>query len=223
MTVTHPQGRDTRSRRTSSRARPTSTRSRQLKPAFRKDGTVTAANSSSISDGAAALVLMRRSEAERRGIKPAGRHRRPRHPRPGAGLVHHRAGRRHPEAARPDRLDRPATSTCSRSTRPSPWSRMAAMRDLGPAARQGQRPRRRLRARPSDRRLGRAHPGHAAGGAGEIRPQARRRLAVHRRRRGHRHGGGAHRLRIDYGTAARRSGDRPVRHENKPSTGAEKC
>ena len=41
-----------------------------LKPAFRKDGTVTAANSSSISDGAAALVLMRRSEAERRGLKP---------------------------------------------------------------------------------------------------------------------------------------------------------
>ena len=41
-----------------------------LKPAFRKDGTVTAANSSSISDGAAALVLMKRSEAERRGLKP---------------------------------------------------------------------------------------------------------------------------------------------------------
>ncbi len=42
----------------------------QLKPAFRKDGTVTAANSSSISDGAAALVLMRRSTAEARGLKP---------------------------------------------------------------------------------------------------------------------------------------------------------
>jgi acetyl-CoA C-acetyltransferase len=42
----------------------------QLKPAFRKDGTVTAANSSSISDGAAALVLMRRSTAERRGLEP---------------------------------------------------------------------------------------------------------------------------------------------------------
>jgi acetyl-CoA C-acetyltransferase len=42
----------------------------QLKPAFRKDGTVTAANSSSISDGAAALLLMRRSEAERRGLAP---------------------------------------------------------------------------------------------------------------------------------------------------------
>jgi len=41
-----------------------------LRPAFRKDGTVTAANSSSISDGAAALVLMRASEAERRGLTP---------------------------------------------------------------------------------------------------------------------------------------------------------
>lgn len=42
----------------------------QLKPAFRDGGSVTAANSSSISDGAAALVLMRRSEADKRGIKP---------------------------------------------------------------------------------------------------------------------------------------------------------
>ncbi|MCD0419652.1 acetyl-CoA C-acetyltransferase [Rubrivivax sp. JA1024] len=41
-----------------------------LKPAFREGGTVTAANSSSISDGAAALVLMRRSEADKRGLKP---------------------------------------------------------------------------------------------------------------------------------------------------------
>ncbi len=41
-----------------------------LKPAFRKDGTVTAANSSSISDGAAALVMMRRSVAEKRGLTP---------------------------------------------------------------------------------------------------------------------------------------------------------
>jgi len=41
-----------------------------LKPAFRKDGTVTAANSSSISDGAAALVMMRRSTAEKRGLEP---------------------------------------------------------------------------------------------------------------------------------------------------------
>ncbi|TCM87501.1 thiolase family protein [Rhodovulum steppense] len=40
----------------------------QLKPAFRKDGTVTAANSSSISDGAAALILATRAEAEARGL-----------------------------------------------------------------------------------------------------------------------------------------------------------
>ena len=42
----------------------------QLKPAFAKNGTVTPANSSSISDGGAALVMMRRSEAEKRGLKP---------------------------------------------------------------------------------------------------------------------------------------------------------
>ncbi len=41
-----------------------------LKPAFREGGTVTAANSSSISDGAAALVLMRESEARRRNLRP---------------------------------------------------------------------------------------------------------------------------------------------------------
>ena len=41
-----------------------------LRPAFGKDGTVTAANASAISDGAAALVMMRQSEAERRGLKP---------------------------------------------------------------------------------------------------------------------------------------------------------
>jgi len=42
----------------------------KLRAAFRQDGTVTAANSSSISDGAAALVLMRESEANSRGVKP---------------------------------------------------------------------------------------------------------------------------------------------------------
>jgi acetyl-CoA C-acetyltransferase len=42
----------------------------RLKPAFRADGTVTAANASSISDGAAALVMMRRSTAERLGAQP---------------------------------------------------------------------------------------------------------------------------------------------------------
>jgi acetyl-CoA C-acetyltransferase len=44
-----------------------------LKPAFRDGGTVTAANSSSISDGAAALIMMRESEAEKRGVTPLAR------------------------------------------------------------------------------------------------------------------------------------------------------
>ena len=45
----------------------------KLKPAFREGGTVTAANSSSISDGAAALVLMSESDAEKRGLRPLAR------------------------------------------------------------------------------------------------------------------------------------------------------
>ncbi|HEX4292909.1 MAG TPA: acetyl-CoA C-acyltransferase [Rhizomicrobium sp.] len=44
-----------------------------LKPAFAKDGTVTAANSSSISDGAAALILSSAEEAQKRGLKPIAR------------------------------------------------------------------------------------------------------------------------------------------------------
>ena len=44
-----------------------------LRPAFKKDGTVTAASSASISDGAAALVLMRESEAKKRGLEPLAR------------------------------------------------------------------------------------------------------------------------------------------------------
>jgi acetyl-CoA C-acetyltransferase len=45
----------------------------QLKPAFAKDGTVTAGNASGLNDGAAAVVVMRATEAERRGIKPMAR------------------------------------------------------------------------------------------------------------------------------------------------------
>ena len=42
----------------------------KLRPAFKKDGTVTAANASGINDGAAAVLLMKQSEAEKRGLKP---------------------------------------------------------------------------------------------------------------------------------------------------------
>ncbi len=44
-----------------------------LKPAFAKDGTVTPANSSSISDGASAMILMTRAQADKRGLKPIAR------------------------------------------------------------------------------------------------------------------------------------------------------
>ncbi len=44
-----------------------------MRPAFRKNGTITSANASSISDGAAALVLMKLSEAQRRGLQPRAR------------------------------------------------------------------------------------------------------------------------------------------------------
>jgi len=54
-----------------SRARPE--RIAQLKPAFRKDGTITAANASSISDGAAALVLVRGDSAREAGLRPLAR------------------------------------------------------------------------------------------------------------------------------------------------------
>ncbi len=63
-----PVGADIRSDEGPRKARPDKIPT--LKPAFRADGTVTAANASSISDGAAALVLMRLSEAERRGHTP---------------------------------------------------------------------------------------------------------------------------------------------------------
>ena len=94
-----------------------------LKPAFRKDGTVTAANSSSISDGAAALVLMRALDGGEARVEAAGGDRRPRDARAGARAVHDRAGRRDREAVREGRLDHAATSTSSRSTRRSPSSR----------------------------------------------------------------------------------------------------
>jgi acetyl-CoA C-acetyltransferase len=74
-----------------------------LRPAFKKDGTITAASSSSINDGAAALVLTRASTAKTLG--DAGRpHRRPRHLCPSARVVHHRAGWRRAKAAEENRL-----------------------------------------------------------------------------------------------------------------------
>jgi acetyl-CoA C-acetyltransferase len=76
-----------------------------LKPAFRKEGTVTAGNASSISDGAAALVLMRESEAARRGATVLARFSGLATHAQAPSRVHIRAGRRHPPRARQGGLD----------------------------------------------------------------------------------------------------------------------
>ena len=95
----------------------------QLKPAFRKDGTVTAANSSSISDGAAAMVLMRLSEAKAARRCAFGEDR-----RVTARTRRNRGGSPRPRWARsascsrtPDGMRR--RRICSRSTRRSQWWR----------------------------------------------------------------------------------------------------
>ena len=158
-----------------------------LKPAFKKDGAITAATSSSISDGAAALVLMRESTAKKMGVDADRAHRRPRRARAGARVVRHGAGRRHPEGA--------AAVGLGRQEREPVGSQRSLRRGddggdgrVQAAARDRQRAWRRGRARPSDRRLRRAHRRHAARRTQEEGAEARRRGAVHRRRRGHRDG-----------------------------------
>ena len=94
----------------------------RLQPVFRKDGTITAANSSSIADGAAAMVLMRLSAAEKHGIAPLAKI---------AGYSTHsqepqwfttaRWARSASCSSRPAGAPRPPT--CSRSTRRSRWWR----------------------------------------------------------------------------------------------------
>ena len=133
----------------------------KLKPAFREGGTVTPANSSSISDGAAALVLMRESEAKRRKLEPLAQDRRrvPASPRRRPGSPPRRSAPSRSCSSRS--AGTPRTSISTRSTRRSPSWRWRHARSR-PAARQGQRARRRLRAGPPDRRVRRAHPRHAA-------------------------------------------------------------
>ena len=116
-------GADDGRRRTSSPARATPRKIPTLKPAFAKDGTITAANASSIS--------RRRRRAgphppeRRRPPRPQARrpHRRPRRPRPRARQVHHRPGRRDDQGAGARPAGRRPRSISSRSTRPSPASR----------------------------------------------------------------------------------------------------
>ena len=155
----------------------------QLKPAFAADGTITAASASANADGAAALVLTRRSLARARGPADPGRDPRPCHPQPGTGLVHDGADPGDRQAARQGRLD-------GRRRRPVRDQRGLRRGGDGRRAGPGHRPRpaqrewRRMRARTSYRRNRRAPHRHAAARVAAARAQPRRRGAVHRRRRG---------------------------------------
>ena len=163
----------------------------QLKPAFRDGGTVTAANSSSISDGAAALVLMRASEAKRRKLQPIARI-------VGVSSV----------AQAPAWFTTAPVAAIKKLLEQVGWNAgdvglyeineafavvaLCAMRDLG-------LPHDKVNVHGGACALGhpigasgRAHPRHPARRPGEVRREQGRRLAVHRRRRGDRGGGRAH-------------------------------
>ena len=163
-----------------------------LKPAFRANGTITPAASSANADGAAALVLTRRSLAERDGLPIL------------AEIKGHATHSQEPHwfttapiPAIRKLLDKVGWSVGDvdlfEINEAFAVVAMAAQRDLGIPARQTQRQWRRLRARPSDRRDRCPPDRDAAARAGSARPETRRGRALHRRRRSDRHRDRAHR------------------------------
>ena len=157
----------------------------KLRPAFSKDGTVTAGSASGINDGAAALVLMTDAEAAKRGVAPLAR------------IVSWATAGVDPKVmgSGPIPASRAALKKAgwsrqrSRPRRGQRGLRRAGLRReqgsrLGSG--EGERERRRHRARPSDRRLGRTHPRDAAPRDAEAQREEGPRHAVHRRRHGHR-------------------------------------
>jgi acetyl-CoA C-acetyltransferase len=152
-----------------------------LRPAFNKDGTVTAATSSSISDGAAALVMMTESEAKKRGVKPLAR------------IVAYASN-----AHEPEWFTTAPVGAIEKVLKKAGWK--ASDVDLfevneafavghdgrdegrGHSARQGERERRGLRAGAPDRRHGRPHHHDIDLRAQEARRQKGGRRALHRRR-----------------------------------------
>ena len=131
----------------------------KLRPAFAKDGTVTAGNASGINDGAAAVVLMSAKEAERRGIKPLARIVSWAHAGVDPVDHGHRPDPRLAQGARARRLvgRRPRPDRGQRGVRRAGLRRQQGS---GLGHRQGERQRRRDRARPPDRRVGRARLCH---------------------------------------------------------------
>ena len=162
----------------------------KLRPAFAKDGTVTAANASGINDGAAAVVLMTASEAQKRGKTPLARIVSWAHagvdpaimgtgPIPASRAALKKAGWTTADLDLIEANEAFAAQAC------------AVNKDLGWDTCEGQRQRRRDRDRPSDRRLRRPRAGDAALRDAAAQRQEGPRHALHRRRHGHRHVRGA--------------------------------
>jgi acetyl-CoA acetyltransferase len=132
----------------------------KLKPAFAKDGSVTAANASGINDGAAVVILMSEAEASRRGLTPLARIA----SWASVGVDPAIMGTGPIPASRAA-LKRPAgrprTSTSSRPTRLSPRRPVPSTRTWA-GTRHRERERRRHRHRPPDRRVGCPRSEHAA-------------------------------------------------------------
>ena len=160
-----------------------------LKPAFKKDGAITAATSSSISDGAAALVLMRESTALQLKLAPIAR------------IVGHSVHAQAPSwftTAPVGAIEKllKKTGWNAKGRRPLGSQRGLRRGDHGgdgrvqAAARDRQRARRRRRARPPHRRQRCAHRRHAARRAATSGQEEGRCGALHRRRRGDGDGGG---------------------------------
>ena len=127
-----------------------------LKPAFRKDGTITAGSASQISDGAAAVVVMNKAKAEELGLNWLVRDRRPRRGRRPGLHPAEPAGQRHQESRCPrGHHGRPARR--HRDQRGILRGRAGLDEGTRRRSRQGERQRRRDRHRSSDRDVGRPH------------------------------------------------------------------
>ncbi len=154
-----------------------------LKPAFQKDGTVTAANATGINDGAAAVVLMTAKEAKARGLKPLARSSH------GPGWRRSEGDGFWPDPGFARRLEESGLERQrSRPCRSQRGVRGAGLRrqqghGLGPV--QGERQWRRHRHRPSDRRVGRARARNLAVRNAEARRAQGPCHAVYWRRHGH--------------------------------------
>ena len=157
----------------------------KLRPAFDKNGSVTAGNASGINDGAAAVVLMSAKNANQRGIKPLARivswatagvdpAIMGSGPIPASRMALEKAGWTG-ERSRPDRGQRGVRGASLRREQ-GPWM----------GYRQGERERRRDRARASDRGFRRPRARHSAARNAAAERQEGSRHLVHRRRHGHR-------------------------------------